>query len=181
MRTLFLMVALVVSMGVNAQSPALKIGFADVDYIFNEMPEFKQIEAELQAVQKQLKTQIDKQAAEFKTKLEEYNRYGAETLPAVRANTERELQQLQANLQQLQEDAQTTIQQKQAALMDPVYKKISKAIEDVAKENGFSLILTTQVGGLDVVLYGEEKLDTSDLVLKKMGVTPKTQTPAPQN
>jgi outer membrane protein len=57
--------------------------------------------------------------------------------------------------------------------MDPVYQKVGKAIEDVAKENGFSLILNNQISGLDVILYGDEKLDVSDLVLKKLGVTPK--------
>jgi outer membrane protein len=103
-------------------------------------------------------------------------------LPAVRSNTERELQQLQANLQKLQEDANATIQQKQGALMEPVYKKVAKAIEDVSKENGFSLVLSSQLGGLDVILYGDDKMDVSELVLKKMGITPKpqTQAPAPQ-
>jgi outer membrane protein len=60
--------------------------------------------------------------------------------------------------------------------MDPVQKKVAKAIEDVAKENGYSLIVTGQVGGLDVVLYGDDKINVSDLVLKKLGVTPKPAT-----
>lgn len=183
MRTLIFLFALGLATMTNAQAQTpLKIGFADVDYIFSEMPEAKQIEAELQSTQNILKNQIDTKSAEFRKKLDDYQKYGAETLPAVRANTERELQQLQQNLQKLQEDAQTTIQQKQTSLMEPVYKRVGKAIEDVAKEQGFSLILSNQLGGLDVVLYGDEKLDTSDLVLKKLGVTPKPQaaTPAPK-
>ena len=159
-----------------AQTTSTKIGFADVDYIFSEMPEEKQIQTELQGVQTALKKQMDTKAAEFRQKLEDYQQNMNNMLPAVKANTERELQQLQANLQQLQEDAQVTINQKQAQLMEPVYKKVSGAIEAVAKENGFNLILSGQLGGLDVVLYGEEKLDVSELVLKKMGVTPKPRT-----
>ncbi len=157
----------------EAQTTPVKIGFADVDYIFSEMPEEKQIQTELQGVQNALKKQMDTKAAEFRQKLEDYQQNMNNMLPAVRSNTERELQQLQQNLQQLQEDANLTIQQKQAQLMEPVYKKVSGAIEAVAKENGFSLILSGQLGGLDVVLYGEEKLDVSELVLKKMGLTPK--------
>ena len=94
-------------------------------------------------------------------------------LDAVRQNTERELTQLQENLQQLQQDAQVTIQNKQAELMEPVYNKVGKAIEDVAKENGYTFILNQQIGGLDVILYGDENNDVSNLVLKKLGVTPK--------
>ena len=63
--------------------------------------------------------------------------------------------------------------------MEPVYKKVGKAIEDTAKENGYTFVLNQQIGGLDVILYGDEKADISDLVLKKMGVTPKPQTATP--
>ncbi|HEY4654009.1 MAG TPA: OmpH family outer membrane protein, partial [Cyclobacteriaceae bacterium] len=128
MRTLILLLAfgfVASAYSVKAQTTSAKIGFADVDYIFSEMPEEKQIQTELQSVQNVLKTQMDTKAAEFRKKLEDYQANMNTMLPAVKANTERELQQLQQNLQQLQEDAQTTIQQKQAQLMEPVYAKVS--------------------------------------------------------
>jgi outer membrane protein len=163
-------------------APSTKIGFADVDYIFTQMPEAKQVEAELKSTQTMLQNQITSKQQEFQRKVKEYNDNLPNMLDAVRANTERELGQLQENLQKLQQDAQTTIQNKQGQLMEPVYKKVSKAIEDVAKENQFTYVLTSQIGGLDVILYADEKMDVSDLVLKKMGVTPKpaTTTPAPK-
>lgn len=158
-----------------AQTAAAKIGYADVDYIFSQMPDSKQIDADLKSLQTQLKNQIDTKVQEFQKKLADYNQaIQANTMPdAVRANTERELQQLQQNIEKLQQDAQTNLQNKQTQLMDPVYKKVGKAIEDTAKENGFTFILNQQIGGLDVILYGDEKMDISDLVLKKLGVTPK--------
>jgi outer membrane protein len=171
----------------NAQAP-LKIGYADPDYILSQLPEAKQIDAELKSLQSQLKTQIEGKVQEFQKKLADYQANLNTMLAPVRENTERELQQLQQNLEKLQTDAQTTVQNKQNQLMQPVYLKIGKGIEAVAKENGFTLILSNQVGGLDVVLYGEETLDVSDLVLKKLGITPKpaeaanTQTtPPPAN
>ena len=77
-----------------AQTTSTKIGFADVDYIFSEMPEEKQIQTELQGVQTALKKQMDTKAAEFRQKLEDYQQNMNNMLPAVKANTERELQQL---------------------------------------------------------------------------------------
>jgi len=83
------------------------------------------------------------------------------------------LQGLQESIQKFQQDAQTSLQNKQTALMDPVFKKVGKAIEDVAKENGFAFIMAPQVmGGGDILLYSDEKYNVSDLVLKKLGVTP---------
>lgn len=174
-----LVLLLVLGLGAHlsqAQTASTKIGYADVDYIFSQMPESKAIEAELKSTQTQLKNQIDAKYAEFQKKLADYNANLNTMLDAVRQNTERELQQMQQNIEKLQTDAQTTIQTKQTQLMDPVYKKVGKGIEDVAKENGFTFILNQQIGGLDVILYGDEKMDISDLVLKKLGVTPKAAT-----
>jgi outer membrane protein len=156
----------------NAQTAPLKIGYADVEYIFSQMPEAKQIDTELQTLQGQLKKQYDTKVQEFQKKLQEYQQYGSTVPDAVKQNSERELQQLQQNIQKLEQDSQADLQKKQVSLMEPVYAKVGKAIEDVAKENSFSLILNQQISGLDVILFGDEKLDVSDLVLKKMGVTP---------
>jgi outer membrane protein len=179
-----IVVLLVLAIGfitTQAQTPTAssKIGFADVDYIFGQMPEAKRIETELQSTQTQLKNQIDGKVQEFQKKLADYQANLNTMLDAVRQNTERELQQLQENLQKLQQDAQTTIENKRNQLMQPVYKQVGKAIEDVAKENGYTFILNQQIGGLDVILYGDEQNDVSDLVLKKLGVTPKPATATP--
>jgi outer membrane protein len=182
MRKLVLLFVLALGMiTTQAQTPTAttKVGFADVDYVFSQMPEAKQIDTELKSTQAQLKSQIDSKTQEFQKKLADYQANLNTMLDAVRVNTERELTQLQENLQKLQQDAQTTIQNKQTQMMEPVYKKVGKAIEDVAKENGFTFVLNQQIGGLDVILYGDEKMDISDLVLKKLGVTPKpAQAPA---
>jgi outer membrane protein len=163
----------------QAQTATTKVGYADVDYIFSQMPEQKQIDADLKSLQSQLKNQIDTKYQDFQKKLADYQANLNTMIDAVRANTERELQQMQQNIEKLQQDAQTTVQTKNTQLMEPVFKKVGKAIEDVAKENGYTFILSQQIGGLDVVLWGDEKMDVSDLVLKKLGVTPKPATPAP--
>jgi outer membrane protein len=162
----------------QTQTASTKIGYADVDYIFGQMPDAKRIDAELKSLQTQLKNQIDSKVQEFQKKLADYNEAvkGNSMPDAVRANTERELQQLQQNIEKLQQDAQTNLQSKQVQLMQPVYEKVGNTIEVVAKENGYSLILNTIVGGIDVVLYGDKTNDVSDLVLKKLGITPAANT-----
>jgi outer membrane protein len=183
MRKLVLLIAFVVAaFAAQSQNTGTKIGYADVDYIFTQMPDAKRIDTELQSTQTQLKTQIESKGQEFQKKLADYQANAGTMLDAVRANTERELQQLQANLEKLQQDAQTSIQNKHAALMAPVQEKVAKAIEEIAKENGFDMILSGQLNGIDVVLFGNEKNDVSDLILKKLGVTPKpATTTTPQN
>lgn len=170
-KIVFLFALSLVTLFSQAQT-STKIGFADVEYIFGQLPEAKQIETELQTLQAQLKKQYDAKVAEFQKKLQEYQAFGTTVPDAVRQNTERELQQLQQNIQKLEQDSQENLQRKQVQLMEPVYAKVGKAIEDVAKEQGFNMIVNNQLSGLDVVLYADDNSDISDLVLKKLGVTP---------
>jgi len=172
MRTVFLLLFCVFAVSAQAQETQ-KIGYADWEYIFSQLPEFKQIDAELKTHGTQLENQLKAKYADYENKVKAYQGMPATTPDAIRADKERELQGLQESIQKFQQDAQTSLQNKQTALMDPVFKKVGKAIEDVAKENGFAFIMAPQVmGGGDILLYSDEKYNISDLVLKKLGVTP---------
>lgn len=180
MKKIVLLFAFALIVAFSQAQTSTKIGFADVEYIFSQMPEAKQIEAELQTLQTQLKKQYDGKVAEFQKKLQEYQAFGTTVPDAVRQNTERELQQLQQNIQKLEQDSQENLQRKQVQLMEPVYTKVGKAIEEVAKEQSFNMVVNNQISGLDVVLYADDKSDISDLVLKKMGITPQPPATTPK-
>ena len=84
-----LVLLLVLGLGAHlsqAQTASTKIGYADVDYIFSQLPESKAIEAELKSTQAQLKNQIDAKYAEFQKKLADYNANLNTMLDAVRTN-----------------------------------------------------------------------------------------------
>ena len=163
----------------NAQTTQ-KIGYAESDYILSQLPEFKRIESELKTHGAQLENQMKAKYDDYQAKLKAYQGMPATTPDAIKADKERELAALQENIQKFQQDANSSFQKKQAELMDPIYKKIGKAIEEVAKENAFTFIINPQVAnGGDILLYSDEKFNISDLVLKKLGVTPTAQTTTP--
>ncbi|MEK6782803.1 MAG: OmpH family outer membrane protein [Bacteroidota bacterium] len=179
MRTIFLLIFLgCVSIASYAQTqpqqPVVqKIGYADWDYIFTLLPEFKQIDSDLKTFASQLENQLKAKSQELETKYKAYQAMPATTPDAIKADKERELQGMQESIQKFQQDAQTSLQTKQNTLMAPVYEKVGKAIEEVAKENDYSFILSPQVpGGTDILLYSDEKYNISLLVLKKLGITP---------
>ena len=180
MRTLAIALLMVVSMGAMAQSGhSQKIGFADPAYIFSQMPQYKQIENEMKTHGDQLQAQARAKYTEYETKLKAYQQGAATMLDAVRRDKETELTQLQENIQKFQQDAQASLQKKEADLMGPINAKIGNAIEEVAKEQGYTFILNPQIqGSIDILLFGDEKYDISALVLKKLGVTPAPATPS---
>src|SRR5689334_25159607 len=79
----------------NAQQPAQKIGYADWEYIFTQMPEAKQIDAELKTHGAQLENQLKAKGQEFETKLKIYQSMPATTSDLIKADKERELQTMQ--------------------------------------------------------------------------------------
>ncbi|UII22763.1 OmpH family outer membrane protein [Fulvivirga ligni] len=155
---------------VNAQTT--KIAYADVDYILSQLPDSKTIEADLNTHNTQLQNQLEAKYQEYQQKLQAYQQGAATMDPAIRQDKETELAQLEQRIQKFRQDAQSSLQKKQMDLMQPVYEKIGNNIEAVAKENGYAYVLNGQIAGVDVVLYADAKFDISDLVLKKMGVTP---------
>ncbi len=174
MRTaLILLLTLFSAAAFSQTAPIQKIGYADWEYIFSQMPEAKQIDNELKTHAAQLETQMKAKYAEYESKLKVYQAGAATMVDAVRKDKETELTQLQESFQKFQTDAQASIQKKQTALMAPIYTKVGKAIEDTAKENGYAFIFAPQMPqGGDILLYSDEKYDVSVLVLKKMGITP---------
>jgi len=179
MRTLVILLFTLVSVGAFAQAPAQpqKIGYVDMDSIFSQLPAYKQVASDLKAHTTQLEAQFKAKSSEFETKYKAYQASAATMVDAVRKDKENELAQLQENIQRFQQDAQASVQKKEADLMEPLIRKIGKAIKDVAKENGFSFIINAQLGGSDVLLFTDDKFDISGLVLKKMGVGAAPTTP----
>ena len=172
MKTVLVFILTLFTAGAFAQD-AQKLGYADWELIFSQMPEAKQVENALKVHSDQLRAQLDAKYKEYEAKLKAYQEGGAKMLDAVRRDKETELTQLQESMQKFQQDAQTSLQKKQSDLMAPVFDKVGKAIDAVAKENGYTYVFTAKtLGGDDVLLYSDEKYNVSTLVLKKMGVTP---------
>lgn len=149
-----------------------KVGYASMEYIISQLPETKQMESELKSTQTQLRNRIQAKSQEVQKQYADFNANAGSMADTVRANKQKELEQAIADLENMQREAQTTLQNKQKLFMAPVYLKVNKMIQEVAVENGYEIILTDKVSGLDFLLFNSEQSNISDLVLKKLGVTP---------
>ncbi|MEZ0484794.1 OmpH family outer membrane protein [Fibrella aquatica] len=158
----------------------IKIGYTSMDYLLGQVPEAKDIQNQLTIQRTQLENEQQRMSKEFQDKLAAYEKGGAQMSELIRADREKELQGLQTRFQEFQRNAETTLQQKYQQLVSPVLQKIQKNIDAVAKENAYSHVFNLDAGAgtAVILLYAPEDGNISDLVLKKMGVTPKPVTPA---
>lgn len=174
---LFVAVAfmMAVSFASNAQTAtSLKIGYTNVEYILALMPESKRIESDLKAYSTQLESQLQQKYKEFEAKGEAYQKGAATMTEVIRADKEKELMNLRSSIEEFQKNAEVSLQKKQQTLLEPAYKKMQQAIDEVSKENGYTYVFNSDAGyGTNaILLHAPEDGNISDLVLKKMGVTP---------
>jgi len=162
--------AILGSSAVMAQTQ--KIGHMDMQYVLGVMPEMKQVQSQLQTLQGQLEKQAEAKQKDFEEKYNRYVNEGSTMAEAIRVDLEKELSTMQQSAQEFAANAQQTLQQKEQQLMQPVYDKIGTAINEVAKEGGYSYIINAGVPGLDVLYFADPANDASNEVLKKMGITP---------
>ena len=167
--------ASLVSYGQDAQ----KLGYADQNYILLQLPDAKKVESELKAHGSQLEAQMKAKAADYEKKLQDFQQNATKWVDAVVQDKQNELQALQTQFQKFQQDASASFEKKQNELMSPLLDKIKKGIQDVAKENGYTFVITLDAGGNagNVLLYYDPQFDVSNLVLKKLGVTPTAAAP----
>ena len=157
----------------NAQT-TLKIGYTNPDYILSLLPEAKQIEADLTAYSKQLESQLQSKMEEFQTKLSDYQQKvnAGQIIPEVARDKEAELNALRDSIEKFQRDADASLQKKQVQLLQPAYDKIQTAINDVADENGYTHVFSSDAGAFAILLYAKDESNITDLVLNKLGIEP---------
>lgn len=174
MKKIFLLAALAaafVSKGQTTPSPGNQVGFANMEYIMSQLPDMKAIEADLKSTQTQLRTQIEARSREVEKQYTDFNTQMDGMDDTVRQNRQRDLERAMADLEQMKQDAQQSLQNKQKLYMAPLYLQVNRAISEVAKENGYSIILTEMISGYRFLLFQQPQKDVSNLVLQKFGVS----------
>ncbi|TDK46024.1 OmpH family outer membrane protein [Algoriphagus formosus] len=156
--------------GFAAQAQELKIGYTNVEFIMDLMPEMEQIGADLQDYQTQLQTNIQTKANDFQRQVQTYQQAAQTMTDDARAAKEAELTKLQQDLQKYEQDAQVSYQRKLQELLEPVQTKVINAINAVAAENNYTHIFAETAGQAPILLYTKEQDKFTELVLAKLGL-----------
>jgi outer membrane protein len=125
------------------------------------------VKIKLQDYQKTLTDQMDAMKAEFENKYMDYQSQSATMSDLIKQTKERELTDLQGRIDAFQQKATGDLQTRQQELIAPFIERVKKAVEDVAKENKFTLVINAIE---DVVIYKDPADDLQALVKKKLGI-----------
>lgn len=164
--TAVIVFALVSFSAANAQS--LKFGHIDLQSLVQVMPERAAAETEFNNFSKELEDVLGDLQKDYQAKIKEYEALG-ETASDIKKNAKvAEIQDVQQRIQNYQVSAQEQIQKKQAELLQPVFDKAKKAIEEVAQEKGLLYVFDT---GYPTVIYkSNQSIDLMPMVKTKLGI-----------
>jgi len=146
-----------------------KIGHINADELLQMMPETKKAQTELEVYGRQLEKDLTDMETELQNKIDSFRANEKMMTTLARETKTKELQELQMRIQEYSQRAQQELQQKQVELLTPVIEKATKAVQDVAKEKGFSYILDSSPSKA-VVVFAENGEDILALVKAKLAI-----------
>ncbi len=173
-RTIVLTAALICGGILTANAQLLgggqKIVYVDSEYIMENIPEYGDAQAELNALsekwQKEVKAVYDK-VSEMYSKYQTDMLLLSEDQKRAREQAIVDKEQEAKNLQMQYFGAEGQLYQKRTELIQPIQEKVYTAMKDLAQTKGYAFILDLASG--TSVLYASDKNDVSDEVLDQLG------------
>lgn len=144
-----------------------KVGTINNDYIINLMPEAKIVVQKAQEYGAKLDSSFSIKMQEFQAKVDKFRKEEKEMGELLKKTTVKELTAMENDIKKYQDNGNKLMQLKQNELMRPLYKKLNDAVAAIAKQNGYSQILTINGNGF---AYIDENHDITKLVMAKLGV-----------
>lgn len=161
----------------TALGQGLKIGYTDAQLIVAQMGEYRTILSQLQGMADSGQSEYQGLIQSYQEKLTDYQKKQALLSDAARATREQELTTMQGEIQQFLANKEQELADREEELMNPLLERVQNAINEVAGEQGLTLVINAQASGSPVLLYADSSMDVTEHVMDKLGI-PKPSQPA---
>lgn len=174
-KVVILTLALALAGAVSAS--AQKFARINMQEVVAQMPEFKEMQTNLEAFGKDLQEQLEQIQVEFNNKAADLQKNQATMAASVRQMKQQELEQLQGRYAEFQRIAQEDFQKKQEELFLPIRKKAIDAVNKIAKAGGYISVFDTSANSL---AYIDEAAvaDLGPAVIAEIGAKTEASAPA---
>ncbi len=153
-----------------------KVGWVDTQEIMKKFPAAIEAQSKLDALVSQWQGEINKLQSEFQAEANSYQKRRLILPEQAQIQEETKLADMQKKIVDLRDQRfgqNGDLQQQQNAIMRPVQEQVLKAIQDVAKKDGYDYILDRS--GQILLMYASDKYDVTQQVLDELKI-PTTNT-----
>ena len=161
-----ILIALVALLACYGSLSAQKIGYLNTETILGEIPAYVTAQSQLDALSDKYKATIETELGKVETLYQNYQANRASMTASQRQSAENEIIQKERVVQEKQkiyfgEDG--LMAKKAEELLAPIRQDVDKAIEEVARQGGYDLIIDLAV--VQGVVYKNENLDLTRQVI----------------
>ncbi len=169
MRRTILIVAGIVAGFASLCQAQQKIAWINSSAIMEKLPEAQDAQRQIDNLVADWQGELAKMQNEWQKKYEEYDKKKLILTDQLRAQTEKELQDLDkkiADYRTKKFGQNGELFNKQNELMKPVQNKVFKVVQDIAKEDDYDYIFDKSA---DIILmYSKDKFDLTSKVLERL-------------
>ena len=163
-----ILIVLVAMVAFTGPLRAQKIGYINTETILSEIPAYVEAQEQLNLLSDKYKSTIEAELGKIETLYQNYQAQRGSMTSAQRQNAENEIISKERVVQEKQriyfgEDG--IMAKKAEELLLPIRQDVEKAIADVARAEGFDLVM--DLAAIQGVVYKNEALDLSQKVLAR--------------
>jgi outer membrane protein len=150
-------------------SAQMKIAYFSSEAIMKQLPDAQDAQKQLDQLVADWQQELNKMQDEWKKKFDEYDTRKLIMTEQRRADTERELRDMDQKIVDLRNQKfgqNGDLFNKQNELMKPVQDRVFKAVQDVAREDGYDYIFDKS--GDILLMYANEKYDLTQKIFNKL-------------
>ncbi len=144
-----------------------KIGTIDSEFILSKLPELTKVQEDLKAYNTKLEAELKVKVDEYQAKVKAYQEGVATMTEPMKKTKQEEIVTFENDIAKFRQNGSKLVQIEQNRLLQPLYKKIGNALEEVAKAEGYSQVFTITSAGL---AYLDPKFDLTKTVMTKLGI-----------
>lgn len=150
-----------------------RVAFTNIELIMSLMPAMQEIQKAAEEYEKQLNASLKVTQNYYEQKVTDY--YTKKDAGTMTLDEEKKLvndiASLEEELVEKQKINEQKLMNKRLSMLQPIQNQLQKAINDVAKEKGYTFVINQVMGeGIPTILYGKPEHDITKDVLKKLGV-----------
>lgn len=164
---------LALSLAAAISGQAQKFAYVDTDYILSHVQEYVDAQATLNEFSAQWQSEIENKYASIDRLEQAYHAEKVLLTQDMRQKREQEISTKRSEALEMQKSkfgVGGELFNKREELIAPIQEQIFTAIQEVASSRSYMVIFDKS--NQSNMLYANPKYDVSDLVLKKMGLTP---------
>ena len=153
-----------------AMAETVKIGYVDIDYAINHVPEGIKARETMEKEGKEKESILSKQEQDIMKFGEEIKKQSSVLSQDAKYEKVQQYSQKRMDYQKTYTDFQREFQKREYELTKDILADFQKVIEQMGKEGGYTIILEKTASS---VLYAQEKIDLTNALIKKYNALPK--------